>query len=110
MTNVSVIVYGKELSLGITTSYEVMIHGKTYSIIFLQNECIVHLNFDEQTRNDNKGVLFTGTELDVIFKTDEVVVFVGNVERITFINPKGEVVSSYKVNDCNSKERFTEIK
>jgi hypothetical protein len=110
MTKVSVIVYGKELQTPITTSYEVSVYGKSYVIVIIQNECVNSVIFDEKSQNEYHTVLFSGKDIQTILRTSDVIVFMGNTDIITFIDNKGNVVSTYKINDCDAKEAFTEIK
>ena len=109
MVKANVLVYGKELQTVLSTSYELSVQGKAYAIIFIKEECINKLFFDASICDDNKTIVFSGKELDNVFKSQEVIVLVGDIDKITFISPKGDIVSSYKVNDCNAEETFTEI-
>jgi hypothetical protein len=109
MTKVSVVVYGKELQIPIDTSYEISVFGKSNVIIFINSECVNLLSFDEKSISDYKTVLFTGKDIQTVLKAPETIVFVGNVDKITFVNNKGDVTHTYKVNDCDAKEAFSEI-
>jgi len=109
MVKVSVVVSGKELQTPIHTSYEVSVFGKIDVIIFFKGECTDLLCFNEKSQNDYKTVLFTGKEIHVVFGCSNTIAFVGDLDKITFVSPNGDIVSTYKINDCDAKNGFTEV-
>jgi len=110
MVNVNVVVYGKELQTPITTTYEISVFGKVNTIVFLQNDCEDLLTFEENEANEYKTILFTGNEIETVLRTPETIVFVGKVETVAFVNNKRDIIHTYKLNSCDSKEPFSEVK
>ncbi len=110
MAKYGIVVYGENLQTPITTKYEISVFGKVNTIIFIQNDCVNLLHYREEEINEYKTVLFSGDEIETVLRTTNTIVFVGDVEKIDFIDKNGSIVSTYRVNDCNTDHTFTELK
>jgi len=108
MVKTRIVVNGENLQIGIETSYEVSVYGKIMAIVFIKNECIdMMLNKDKENPST---FLFVGKDFQVVYQSETVIIFSGDVEKIAFVNGKGDIVTTYKVNNCETQPAFTEIK
>ncbi len=106
MVKTRVVVNGN-LQTGIESSYEVLVYGKVMAIVFIKDECIdMMLNKDKEKVST---FLFVGKDFQVVYKSETAIIFSGDVEKIAIVNDKGNVVTTYKVNNCETRSAFTEI-
>ncbi len=108
MVKARIVVNGEDLNVNLHTSYEVSVTGKVIVAIFLKDECIDLLFYKDQNEKDT--TIFTGKDMSIVYQSPTMVLFSGDVEKITFINPKGEVISTYRLNDCDKEFAFVEEK
>jgi hypothetical protein len=113
MVHTRVVINGENLDVVFNTSYEVSVTGKVTVAVFLKSECIDLLYYVSPFEFNNQEVgstIFTGKDMTVVYKSPTMVLFSGDVERITFINPKGDVIKTYRLNDCDKEFAFVEEK
>jgi len=108
MVKTRIVINGESLQTGIETSYELSVYGKVMAIVFIKDECIdMMLNKDKENPST---FLFVGKDFQVVYQSETAIIFSGDVDKIAFVNDKGDVVTTYKVNDCDTRPAFTEIR
>ena len=110
MVKARVAINGENLNVFFNTSYEVSVSGKVVVAIFMKDQCIDLLYYVSPTEPQTDTTIFSGKDMTIVYKSSTLVVFSGDVEKITFINPKGEVEKTYRLNDCDQQFAFVEEK
>ena len=109
MVQTSVVVNGNELVVTYKESSEVYVSGILTASVFLKDECTDLLYFVSPSEPKTSTISFIGSDLTVVFKSPTAVVIRGNVDELRMINSKGEVVKTYKINQCDSDFPFTPV-
>jgi hypothetical protein len=103
-----VAINGEELNVVFFSSYEVSVTGKPTVAIFIRDQCVDLLYYVSPTMPDLGATVFSGKDMTVIFKSSTLVLISGTIEKITFLNNKGNVVKTYRLNDCDKEFAFVE--
>jgi len=110
MVKAKVVVNGKDLLHNFISSSEILVYGDLKASIFFVGDCTDILYFVSPTEPSVDTVLFVGNKLTVVYKCSSVIVLSGDIERLEMVNSKGNVVKTYKVNQCGSEKLLTAIK
>ena len=108
MVHARVAVNGEDLNVIFFSSYEVSVTGKVTVAIFMKDKCIDLLYYVSPSEPEVGATIFSGKDMTVVYKSSTLVLFSGDVEKVTFINPKGDVVKTYRLNDCDKEFGFVE--
>jgi hypothetical protein len=103
-----VAINGEELNVIFFSNYEVSVTGKPTVAIFIRDECVDLLYYVSPSMPDLGATIFSGKDITILFKSSTMVLISGTIEKITFLNKKGDVVKTYKLNDCDKEFAFVE--
>jgi len=108
MVHARVAVNGEELNVIFLSNNEVSVTGKVTVAIFMKDKCTDLLYYVSPTEPEVSATIFSGKDMTIIYKSSTLVLFSGDVEKVTFVNPKGDVVKTYRLNDCNKEFAFVQ--
>jgi len=77
-------------------------------VIFMKDQCIDLLYYVSPTEPQDDTTIFSGKDMTIVYKSSTLVLFSGDIDKITFINPKGDVEKTYRLNDCDKEFAFVE--
>lgn len=110
MVKTQIVVNGENLLHNFISSGEILVYGNLKVSIFLRNDCSDLFYFVSPSEPQVDTVLFIGQNMKVVFKSSTVVVISGDFEKFVMVNSKGNVVKTYKLNDCGEQFQFIEVK
>jgi hypothetical protein len=110
MVKTQIVVNGENLLHNFISNGEILVYGNLKVGVFLRNDCTDLFYFVSPSEPQVDTVLFVGQNITVVFKSSTVVVISGDVEKFVMVNSKGNVVKTYKLNNCGEQFLFTEVK
>jgi len=110
MVKTQIVVNGEYLLHNFISDSEILVYGNLRASIFLKNECTDLFYFVSPFEPQVDTILFVGQNMTVVFKSSTMVVISGDVEKFVMVNSKGNVVKTYKLNNCGEQFPFTEVK
>ena len=108
MVHTRMAINGEELNVVFLSNYEVSVTGKVTVVIFIKDKCTDLLYYVSPSAPEVGATIFSGDNMSITYKSSTLVLLSGNVEKITLISSKGDVVKTYRLNDCDKEFAFVE--